>query len=173
MIAIDTNLLVYAHTVQSPWNERAYTLLGDVVASGARWSIPVHCLTEFFSIVTHPRIYKPASSARDAMTQIDAWAATPTVTILGEDAATWALQRDLVLAGKIAGPAIHDARIAAVCIQHDVSELWTCDRDFSRFPALRTRNPLVHPLPTRAGESRVRYRVERRGRSQVRPASLR
>jgi hypothetical protein len=38
---------------------------------------------------------------------------------------------------------VHDARIAALCLQHGVSELLTADRDFSRFPALRTRNPLV------------------------------
>jgi predicted nucleic acid-binding protein len=38
---------------------------------------------------------------------------------------------------------VHDARIAALCLSHGVCELWSADRDFSRFPALRTRNPLV------------------------------
>jgi predicted nucleic acid-binding protein len=38
---------------------------------------------------------------------------------------------------------VHDARIAALCLQHGVRELWSADRDFNRFPALRTRNPLV------------------------------
>ena len=51
--------------------------------------------------------------------------------------------RDLTLAGIISGPRIHDARIAALCLHHGVSELWTADRDFSLFPQLRTRNPLV------------------------------
>jgi predicted nucleic acid-binding protein len=41
------------------------------------------------------------------------------------------------------GPRIHDAHIAALCIQHSVDELWTADRDFSRFSALNTRNPLL------------------------------
>lgn len=31
--------------------------------------------------------------------------------------------------------------IAAICITHGVTELWTADRDFGRFPALRIRNP--------------------------------
>ncbi len=39
--------------------------------------------------------------------------------------------------------AVHDARIAAICLAHGVSELWTADRDFSRFPELKARNPLV------------------------------
>lgn len=37
----------------------------------------------------------------------------------------------------------HDARVAALCLRHGVRELRTADRDFSLFPALRVRNPLV------------------------------
>ena len=33
--------------------------------------------------------------------------------------------------------------IAAICLSHGVSELWTADRDFSRFPDLRVCNPLI------------------------------
>jgi predicted nucleic acid-binding protein len=40
---------------------------------------------------------------------------------------------------------VHDARIVAICLHHGVSELWTADRDFSRFPSLKTRNPLTTP----------------------------
>jgi hypothetical protein len=29
-----------------------------------------------------------------------------------------------------------------LCKVHGVTELWTADRDFSRFPGLRKRNPL-------------------------------
>jgi uncharacterized protein len=38
---------------------------------------------------------------------------------------------------------VHDARIAALCLTHGVREFLTADRDFSRFPALRARNPLI------------------------------
>jgi hypothetical protein len=48
-----------------------------------------------------------------------------------------------ILGGKIRGGMIHDARIAALCIHYGVRELWTADRDFSRFPGLKTRNPLA------------------------------
>jgi predicted nucleic acid-binding protein len=51
--------------------------------------------------------------------------------------------RTIVLAAKIQGGAVHDARIAAICVEHGVNELWTLDRDFSRFPGLRATNPLV------------------------------
>ena len=45
--------------------------------------------------------------------------------------------------GRIAGPQVHDARVAALCRLHGVCELWTADRDFGRFPGLTVRNPLV------------------------------
>ena len=52
------------------------------------------------------------------------------------------IMRSLVEGGRLAGGQIHDARVAAVCLAHGVTELWTVDRDFSRFPLLRVRNPL-------------------------------
>jgi predicted nucleic acid-binding protein len=48
-----------------------------------------------------------------------------------------------VVQARIDGPRVHDARIAALCLRHGITELWTADRDFSRFPTLRVRNPLV------------------------------
>ena len=51
--------------------------------------------------------------------------------------------RELIERGSVAGPRVHDARIAAVCILHGVRELWSADRDFSRFPDLKVRNPLI------------------------------
>ena len=151
MIAVDTNILVYAHVTRSPWNERAFAALADLASSGARWAIPVHCLHEFFAIVTHPKIYKPASTAAVAADQIDAWLESPSLTILSEDTASWPILRSLITEAKVIGPAIYDARIAASCLQHGVSELWSSDRDFTKYPNLRVRNPLVAPLPTRTG----------------------
>ena len=55
----------------------------------------------------------------------------------------WDTFRSLIITGNIAGARIHDARIAAVCLTHGVTELWTADRDFSRFLPLRTHNPLL------------------------------
>ena len=49
----------------------------------------------------------------------------------------------LLESSKVVGAKVHDARVAAICISHGVAELWTADRDFSRFPVLKTTNPLV------------------------------
>jgi predicted nucleic acid-binding protein len=63
--------------------------------------------------------------------------------LLAEGETYWPRLRDLLTDGKISGPAVHDARIAALCLTHGVQALWTADRDFTRFPRLHTVNPLV------------------------------
>jgi predicted nucleic acid-binding protein len=49
----------------------------------------------------------------------------------------------LLLLGRIEGPEVHDARVAALVLAHGVRELWTADRDFGRFAGLTVRNPLI------------------------------
>lgn len=143
MIAVDTNLLVYAHRKDSPWHSAAAALLRRLAEGPAMWGLPWPCLHEFLAVVTHPRIYAPPSTAEQAATQVDAWLESPTLSLLHESPEHWQHLRPLVLRGRIAGPRVHDARIAALCLAHGVHELWTADRDFSAFADLRTRNPLV------------------------------
>lgn len=143
MIAVDTNLLVYAHRKESPWHTRASGYLREFAESRGSWAIPWPCVHEFFSIVTHPRIYDPPTPRSGAMEQIDAWLESPTLVMLGEADDHWERLRVVLEKGQVEGPKVHDARIAAICLGHGVRELWTADRDFGRFADLRTRNPLV------------------------------
>ena len=142
MIAVDTNILVYAHRRDSPFHVAAAQRVRDLAEGTTPWAVPWPCIHEFFSIATHPRIYDPPSTTGQACAQIDAWLASPSLVLMGEGGTHWPTLRTLVSDGKVAGPLGHDARIAALCLAHGVSELWTLNRDFSRFPALKTRNPL-------------------------------
>jgi toxin-antitoxin system PIN domain toxin len=143
VIAVDTNLLVYGHREDAAWHERAYARLEELAEGHATWAIPWPCLHEFLAVVTHPRIYDPPTPLDIACDQVEAWLESPSVTTLSEMEGYWPRLREMVEAGQIAGPKVHDARVAALCSHHGVSELWTVDRDFSRFPELRVRNPLV------------------------------
>jgi hypothetical protein len=75
--------------------------------------------------------------------QVQAWLESPSLELLGETADYFTELVPLLRAGKISGPGVHDARIAALCLVHGVDELWTADRDFGRFRGLVVRNPLV------------------------------
>ena len=143
MIAIDTNVLVYAHREDSPFHEAAAACLAACAEGRAPRAIPWPCVHEFFAIATHLRIYSPPTPAARALDQIDAWLESPSLVLLAETEGHWPALRPLLQQGRIAGPAAHDARIAALCLQHGVRELWSVDRDFGRFPALRVFNPLL------------------------------
>lgn len=143
MIAVDTNLLVYAHREDAAWHDVAYERLRALAEGHVPWAIPWPCMHEFLAIVTHPRIYLPPTPLAAAIAQIEAWLESPTLALLSELDGYWLELRVLLDAGRVVGPQVHDARIAALCAQHGVTELWSADRDFGRFPGLVTINPLV------------------------------
>ncbi len=143
MIAVDSNLLVYAHREDAPWHDAAYAKLAGLAEGRQTWAIPWPCLHEFLAIVTHPRIYDPPTPLDKAIDQVEAWLESPSLVLLAESEDHWNQLSSLLRTARIAGPKVHDARVAAICIQHGASELWTIDRDFSRFPGLKVRNPLV------------------------------
>jgi hypothetical protein len=143
VIAVDTNVLVYAHREDSEWHAAAYAKLAELAEGGGAWAIPWPCVHEFLAIVTHPRIFSPPTPLPAAIDQVEAWIESPSLVLLAESAVHWQTLRETLLNGKISGPQIHDGRIAALCLQHGVNELWTADRDFGRFSSLAVVNPLV------------------------------
>ncbi len=143
MIAVDTNLLVYAHRQDSLWHAQASVRVAELAESAAPWAIPAACLHEFLAIVTHPHIYRPPTPLARALDQVDAWRESPSLVLLTETEGYWPVLRRVLERSKAAGATIHDARVATLCLHHGVRELWTADRDFSRFADLATRNPLV------------------------------
>jgi hypothetical protein len=143
MIAVDTNILVYAHREDSPWHDAALTRITELAEGRATWAIPWPCIHEFIAIVTHPRIYAPPTPLAGAIDQIEAWLESPSLVLLAETEGYWPTLRSVLEQGRIIGPQVHDARVAAICEDHGVRELWTADRDFGRFPMLTVRNPFV------------------------------
>jgi toxin-antitoxin system PIN domain toxin len=143
MIAVDTNILVYAHRQDSPWHDAARRALALLAEGVGAWAIPWPCLHEFLAIVTHPRIFKTPTPAATAADAVEGLLEAPRLALLAETDGYWPVLRRLVEAGRLAGPIVHDARIAALCEIHGVVTLWTADRDFSRFPNLKVQNPLV------------------------------
>jgi toxin-antitoxin system PIN domain toxin len=143
MIAVDTNILVYAHRAEAPFHQAAYACIKDLAEGTQPWGIPVSCLHEFLAVVTNPKVFKPASSVAQATTQVDAWLASPQAHVLHSGTHHWSTLSGLAHSAKLQGGQFHDARIAAICLEHGVRELWTADRDFSRFKGLKTRNPLA------------------------------
>jgi toxin-antitoxin system PIN domain toxin len=143
MIAVDTNILVHAHRADSEWHEPARDALRRLDAGTERWAIPWPCIFEFFAIITHPRIFPDPSPPEVAWDALSGFLESETVILLSEPPGFFPRLHELLGPLQLRGPKIHDARIAALCQVHGVRELWSQDRDFSRFPFVITRNPLV------------------------------
>jgi toxin-antitoxin system PIN domain toxin len=143
LIAVDTNILVYAHRADSPWHARADQVLAGLAEGNSHWAIPWPCLHEFLAITTHPRIYNPPTPIADAVEQIRCWLESPNLVLLSEGEGFAPPWLEILRRAKVKGGAVHDARIAALCLHHGVKKLLSADRNFSRFPQLRTENPLL------------------------------
>ena len=143
MIAIDSNILVYAHREDSPWHELADRCVTELAESGSPWTAPWPCIHEFLGIVTHPKVFRPPTPLRRAIDTVESWFESSSFHVIGEAIGYWDELKRTLESGRITGPAIHDARIFAICRTHGVRELWSADRDFSRFTGVRIVNPLI------------------------------
>ncbi|MEX2552177.1 MAG: TA system VapC family ribonuclease toxin [Actinomycetota bacterium] len=143
MIAVDTNILTYAHRAELSTHVAAVDVMRILAESRAPWAIPWPCVHEFLAVVTSQSVFDPPSPLGVALDQVRNWGESPSLALLSEGGDHLEALSELLTKGSVTGPRVHDARIAAICLSHGVSELWTADRDFGRFPKLRTRNPLV------------------------------
>jgi toxin-antitoxin system PIN domain toxin len=143
MIALDTNILVYSVREDSPWHAAALGCVRRAAEGSGQWAIAWPCIHEFLAVVTHPKIYKPPTPLTDAIQQVDYWMESPTLCLIGESPGYWEHLKHTLLGGKAIGPMVHDARVAAMCRVAGVREIWTADRDYSRFSGIPARNPMV------------------------------
>ena len=141
MIAVDTNVLVYAHRVEAPHHERAAAALASL--AGSRWAIPWACVHEFVAVVTNARIFTtatPTGTAFEAMSVAqDAGA-----VFLAETSDH--LTRLAGLLAKVGRDGTQSARRAHRVRLPEPRGQRACGlpiADFGYFPELRTRNPLV------------------------------
>lgn len=140
MIAVDTNLLVYAHREEIPLHDLALARLRDLVEGGTPWALPAFCIGEFVRVVTHTRIFHPSTGLETALAFIDQVLGSPSARILVPGPMYPALFAEACRNGAVQGNLAFDAQVVAVCREHGVAEILTEDRDFSRFGT---------PLPVR------------------------
>jgi toxin-antitoxin system PIN domain toxin len=132
VIAIDTNVLVYAHREEMPAHARAKGHLLRLAQGATPWALPVFCLGEFVRVVTHPRIFTPPSALTVALQFLDALLRCPSVRLLTADADYGRAYIEVSEKARASGNVAFDAQIAAVCLVHGAT-LLTADRDFYRF----------------------------------------
>ena len=136
MIAVDTNVLIYAHRSETDRHAVSLERLTDLAQGRAPWGLPVFCLAEFTRVVTHLRVFDPPTRLDVALEFIERLVEIPSVRLLLPTEEFTTLFADVARRANARGNLVFDAQIAAVCALHGVREILTADRDFSRFDGL-------------------------------------
>jgi uncharacterized protein len=142
VIAVDTNLLVYAHRSDMPFHQRARQVLQGAVGASEPVCVPWPCVHEFLAVVTNPRIFNDPTPMATALDAVRRLLASVSGGFLAEGEGYLDALERVARPALLQGAIVHDARIAALCLFHGVRELWSADRDYSRFPNLTVVNPL-------------------------------
>lgn len=138
MIAIDTNVLVYAHRAETELHEQALSQLASLCEGADPWVLPVPCLTEFFRVVTHPRVFNPPSKLSEATDFIKAITDSPGCRIIKPGESYLHHFLSVLASADARGNLVFDAQIVALCREHSISDILTNDRDFERFEGVAT-----------------------------------
>ena len=136
MIAVDTNILVYANREESEWHKPALAAVRRLAEGNEAWAIPVSCVGEFLRVVSHDRLFDPPTPVLEALAAMESLLASPSSRLLVPGDRYLRLLRGLIDESAVRGNLVYDAQIAAVCLEHGATTLLTEDRDFARFPGL-------------------------------------
>ena len=137
MIALDANVLIYAHRPDLPQHSISASILADRTSP---LGIPDSVLGTFVRITTNPRIFKVPSTHEQAFGFCDVLRSRPDVTVLASGPDHWQIFRRLCARVDARGDLVTDTWLAALAIEHDC-EWISFDQDFALFPELRWRNP--------------------------------
>jgi toxin-antitoxin system PIN domain toxin len=137
VIAVDTNILVYADREESPFHTTALRAVRQLAEGDEAWAIPIFCVGEFLRVVSHDRLFDPPTPASDAVESMASLLASPSARLLVPGDRYLSLLRSLIAESKVQGNFVFDAQIAAVCLEHGATTLLTEDRDFARFRSLK------------------------------------
>jgi hypothetical protein len=139
VIAVDTNVLIYAHRGETDLHHVAASRLVALAEGPERWGLPVFCLTEFLRVTTHGRVFRPPSTLEQATAFVSEIAKAPSCEVVRPGPGFLELLVETARQAGARGNLIFDAQIAALCLEHGIDTVLTNDRDFSRFKQLRVQ----------------------------------
>lgn len=143
MIALDTNLLVYAHRSGVPEHRRARQAIERGVADPRGWGIAVASVGEFWSIVTHPKAAGRPSTPTEAATFLRRLEENASMQIWSPGKGFGERLLQLAIDLGIAGVRVFDLQIGLTALEHGAHEIWTHDGGFTHIPGIRLHDPLT------------------------------
>ena len=147
MIAVDTNILVYAHRGETELHAAATAEIVALAEGIAPWGLPIFCITEFMRVVTHRRVFNPPSTVSQAIDFLEDILASPVCRVVRPGPQFLGILAETVRRADARGNLMFDAQIAALCREHGIAAILTNDRDFERFEHVQIHYPVEVPNP--------------------------
>jgi toxin-antitoxin system PIN domain toxin len=142
MIAVDLNLLLYAHNAAVPQHAAARAWWETLMNGAADIGLPEPVLFGFLRVTTQRGILAVPLATGDALAIIRGWLEWPRVRVLYGTPGSVRRALDLAAALGVAGRLTTDLQIAALALEYRAT-LHSADTDFARMPGLRWKNPLA------------------------------
>jgi toxin-antitoxin system PIN domain toxin len=142
MILIDVNVLVYAHRADAPGHPAYREWLEALINGDPAYGFSELVLSGFLRVVTHPRVFNPPSSLDSAFAFAQTIRSQPNAVLISPGPRHWEIFKHLCEVAGVKGNLVPDAYLAALAIESG-SEWISTDRDYSRFPGLKWRHPLI------------------------------
>lgn len=141
MMALDVNVLVYAHR-EDVKDHRAYRdWLESVINSNTAYGFSELVLSAFIRVATHPRVFETPSSLEVAIAFAEQLRTAEHAVCLAPGGNHWPLFLNCARSISARGNEIPDAYHAALALEWDCDWV-TTDKGFRRFKGLRVRHPL-------------------------------
>lgn len=155
MIAVDANVLVYAHARSFGQHDAAHAWLEEQLATASRVGLPWTSLLAFVRLVSNPRLFSEPEPVADAWEQVETWLDADAVWIPMPTTRHREVLRTCLAAPGLRANDVPDADLAALSLEHGLA-LATSDSGFARFrraDLVRSRRP---PRPSRGISGRRR-----------------
>jgi hypothetical protein len=140
MILVDANVLLHAYDPRSQHHERCRTWVEKALSGEEAVCISWVTLLAFIRISTNPRVYETPLTIAEAVAIVASWLEREAFSVLEAGEQAWEILKGLLVEAQVSGPLVMDAFLAALALENGAT-LATSDRDFSRFPKLRTSDP--------------------------------
>ena len=142
MIAVDSNLLVYAHRAAVAEHRAARRAIERASRDPRGWGVTLPSVAEFWSVVTHPASRGRASTPREARAFLGSLLTHGGAQLWLPRHGFWERLAEMAIEIGVQGPRIFDLQIALTAFDNGAVEMWTHDGRFVAFPGLRVHDPL-------------------------------